>query len=66
MEKIYLETHSGKTLILEVENFDSVQFNKDQNNPEINSIEIGGVTRSRVDIKGATPEKIYLDSINNL
>lgn len=60
--KIYVETHSGKTLVVEVESFDSVQFNKDLNNHEINSLEIGGITRARVDIKGATPENIYLQS----
>jgi hypothetical protein len=60
--KVYVETHSGKTLVVEVESFDSVQFNEDLNNPEINSLEIGGITRARVDIKGATPEDIYLQS----
>jgi hypothetical protein len=64
MEKIYIETHSGKTFLVEVENFDSVKFNEDQNNPDINSIEIGGLTRSRVDIKGATPEVLFVQSGN--
>jgi hypothetical protein len=60
--KVYVETHSGKTFVVEVESFDSVQFNNDLNNHEINSVEIGGLTRARVDIKGATPESLYLQS----
>jgi hypothetical protein len=60
--KVYVETHSGKTFIVEVADFDSVQFNADLNNQEINSIEIGGLTRARVDVKGATPENLYLQA----
>jgi hypothetical protein len=62
MIRVYVETHSGKTFVVEVASFDSVQFNSDLNNTEINSIEIGGITRARVDIKGATPEEIYLQT----
>jgi hypothetical protein len=64
MIMLYIETHSGKTFLVEVENFDSVQFNEDLNNPDINSIEIGGLTRARVDIKGATPEALFVQSGN--
>jgi hypothetical protein len=63
MIKVYVETHSGKTFVVEVASFDSEQFNADLNNPEINSIEIGGLTRARVDVKGGTPEDIYLSAI---
>jgi hypothetical protein len=64
MVNLYIETHSGKTFLVEVESFDSVQFNADLNNPDINSIEIGGLTRARVDIKGATPEALFVQAGN--
>jgi hypothetical protein len=63
MVKIYVETHSGKTFVVEVESFDSKAFNAELNNPDVMSIEIGGLTRARVDIKGATPEKLYVPEI---
>jgi hypothetical protein len=63
MTRVYVETHSGKTFVVEVASFDSVQFNNDLNNNELNSIEIGGLTRARVDIKGATPENLYIPEI---
>lgn len=59
MIKIVIETHSGKTLEADVESFDASQFNQDLNDPDINTIEIGGVVRSRIDIKGVTPAEIY-------
>jgi hypothetical protein len=63
MIRVYVETHSGKTFIVEVESFDSKLFNEQLNNPDVMSVEIGGLTRARVDIKGATPENLYIPEI---
>jgi hypothetical protein len=60
--KVYVETHSGKVFEVEVESFDSKAFNDELNNPDVMSVEIGGLTRARVDIKGATPESLYLQT----
>jgi hypothetical protein len=63
MIKVYVETHSGKTFVVDVETFDSKAFNEQLNNPDVMSVEIGGLTRARVDIKGATPENLYIPEI---
>lgn len=64
MMKLFVETHSGPIFEVEVESFDPVQFDKDLNNQDLNTVVIGQLVRARIDVKGATPENIYLASKN--
>ncbi|WP_163526607.1 hypothetical protein [Halobacillus ihumii] len=59
MVQLTIETHSGHIFDVEVEDFDATVLNTKLNDETINSVEIGGLTRSRIDIKGVTPADIY-------
>lgn len=50
-------THSGKHLIVSVSSYDAKEVNEKLNNLEINSIELGGVNFSRIDIKLIIPHE---------
>jgi hypothetical protein len=45
-------THSGKEYETEVDNYDPVKINEDTNNLELNTVLIGDVILSRIDVKG--------------
>jgi hypothetical protein len=47
-------THSGKEYETKVENYDPVRINEDTNNLELNTVLIGDVILSRIDVKGVS------------
>jgi hypothetical protein len=47
-------THSGKEYETEVETYDPVKINEDTNNLELNTVLIGDVILSRIDVKGVS------------
>ncbi|PEL13795.1 hypothetical protein [Bacillus sp. AFS017336] len=55
METIRVITHSGITTEIEVETYDPVMMNENLNNHEINTVLIGDVIFSRIDVKLIEP-----------
>lgn len=47
-------THSGKEYETQVENYDPSALNDDMNNLELNTVLIGDVILSRIDVKGVS------------
>lgn len=47
-------THSGKEYETQVESYDPVKLNDDINNTELNTVLIGDVILSRIDVKGVS------------
>ena len=50
--KVKIITHSGSTYETEVQSYDPVQLNEDINNMKINTVLIGDVIVSKIDVKG--------------
>lgn len=51
-------THSGKEYETEVDAYDPVQLNDDMNNMDLNTVLIGDVILSRIDVKGVSKKEI--------
>jgi hypothetical protein len=51
---LHIITHSGKEYETEVETYDPVKINADTNNLELNTVLIGDVILSRIDVKGVS------------
>lgn len=52
---IKISTHSGNEYETEVVGYDAEVVNEKLNNPEINTIALGGVIISRIDVKIIVP-----------
>ncbi|MEW5567392.1 hypothetical protein [Rossellomorea marisflavi] len=50
--KVKIITHSGSTYETEVQSYDPVQLNEDINSMQINTVLIGDVIVSKIDVKG--------------
>ena len=51
-------THSGMDYEVEVEDYDPVKINEELNNNEINTVVIGDVILSRIDVKNVSKKEI--------
>lgn len=54
MIRLTIITHSGPEYETEVESYDPVKINEDTNNLELNTVLIGDVILSRIDVKGVS------------
>lgn len=55
MVKLKITTHSGNEYEAEVESYDPVKVNTDLNAAELNTVVLGNVILSRIDVKSVTP-----------
>ena len=53
--RIEVNTHNGGRYETEVESYDPIKLNEDLNNTEINTIVIGGIVVSRIQLKLICP-----------
>jgi hypothetical protein len=51
---IRIITHGGDNYETEVESYDPIKLNDDINNTELNTVLIGDVILSRIDVKGVS------------
>jgi hypothetical protein len=51
-------THSGMEYEVEVEEYDPIKINGELNNNEINTVVIGDVILSRIDVKNVSKKEI--------
>lgn len=54
MTTLIIITHSGNEYETDVENYDPVKLNEDMNSMELNTVLIGDVILSRIDVKGVS------------
>lgn len=57
MIKLRIQTHSGEDKIVEVEEYNAIELNEKLNDIEINTVAIGDIIFSRIDIKLVLPLK---------
>lgn len=55
MVKLKVLTHGGKEYEVSVESYDSVVLNEQLNNAELNTVAIGELVISRIDVKNVVP-----------
>ncbi|MEM5012057.1 hypothetical protein WKH57_15155 [Niallia taxi] len=55
MVKLKITTHSGNEYEATVEEYDPIKINTDLNAAELNTVVLGNVIVSRIDVKSVTP-----------
>jgi hypothetical protein len=55
--KLHVSTHSGEDTIVEVENYNANELNEKLNDNSINTVAIGNVIFSRIDVKLVKPRE---------
>lgn len=55
MIKLIIDTHDGKTYETEVENYDAVALNADLNDSTLNTVVLGDIVVSRINVKSVRP-----------
>ncbi|WP_339216704.1 hypothetical protein [Ornithinibacillus sp. FSL M8-0202] len=65
MIKLHVTTHSGDDDIIEVDVYDAKGLEEKRNNNEIESITIGNISYSRIDLKTVKPIKEELAELED-
>ena len=55
---LVITTHSGKEYRVQVEEYSAADLNEQLNNERLNTVVIGDIVISRIDVKGVSPEII--------
>lgn len=55
MIKLKIETHDGETHVQSVESYDAFELNEDLNDNDLNTVIIGDLVISRINVKSVNP-----------
>jgi len=55
MQKLSIETHDGNSFEVTVEKYDPVALNEELNNQNVNTVVLGDLVVSRINVKSIVP-----------